>query len=69
LESAPPEYPVAKEVRRPNGELLPGLKLTLYQYATCPFCCKVRSFLNYYGVDFDVIEVNSVTRKQVRIVR
>ena len=44
----------------------PGnLKITLYQYATCPFCCKVRAYLDYYGYTYDIVEVNSITRKQV----
>ena len=43
-----------------------GLKLTLYQYQTCPFCCKVRAFLDYYGFAYNVVEVNSVTRKQTK---
>ena len=43
-----------------------GLKLTLYQYQTCPFCCKVRTYLDYYGLSYDVIEVNSVRRQQIK---
>lgn len=42
-----------------------GLKLTLFQYQTCPFCCKVRAFLDYYGISYDVVEVNPVLRKQI----
>ena len=41
-------------------------KWTLYQYATCPFCCKVRSFLDYYGIDYDIVEVNPVSRKEIK---
>ncbi|VDN42532.1 unnamed protein product, partial [Gongylonema pulchrum] len=36
------------------------LKLRLYQYAACPFCCKVRAFLNYYGFSYDVVELPTV---------
>ncbi|CAH1785809.1 unnamed protein product, partial [Owenia fusiformis] len=43
-----------------------GLKLTLYQYQTCPFCCKVRAYLDYHGFSYDVIEVNSVWRTQTK---
>ena len=59
-----PEFPVARSIRNPNDNT--KVKFTLYQYQTCPFCCKARAFLDYYGVSYDVIEVNSVTRKQVR---
>ena len=60
-----PEFPVARSIRNPNDNT--KIKFTLYQYQTCPFCCKARAFLDYYGVSYDVIEVNSVTRKQVRV--
>lgn len=42
-----------------------GLKLTLYQYQTCPFCCKVRAFLDYYGISYDVVEVDPVLRQEI----
>lgn len=42
-----------------------GLKLTLFQYQTCPFCCKVRVFLDYYGISYDVVEVDPVLRKEI----
>jgi microsomal prostaglandin-E synthase 2 len=25
-------------------------EITLYQYEVCPFCCKVKAFLDYYKV-------------------
>lgn len=43
-----------------------GLKLTLFQFQTCPFCCKVRAVLDYYGYSYDVVEVNSVSKKQIK---
>ncbi|XP_035212953.1 prostaglandin E synthase 2-like [Stegodyphus dumicola] len=43
-----------------------GLDLTLYQYQTCPFCCKVRAFLDFYGIPYNVIEVNPVMRQQLK---
>ena len=43
----------------------PGnVKLTLYQYATCPFCSKVRAYLDYFGYSYDIVEVNSISKKQ-----
>lgn len=42
------------------------LHVTLYQYQTCPFCCKVRAFLDYYGIPYDVVEVNPVLRQQTK---
>lgn len=42
------------------------LKLTLFQYQTCPFCCKVRAFLDYYGISYDVVEVDPVLRQSIK---
>lgn len=64
LKQKPPEFKVARQIR--NSADMTGLKLTLFQYQTCPFCCKARAFLDYYGLNYDVIEVNSVLRKQVK---
>ena len=49
-----------------NTFLRSGLKVTLFQYQTCPFCCKARAFLDYFGVNYDVIEVNSVLREMAK---
>ena len=56
--------PVSRQVFGPT--IFPGVKFTLFQYQTCPFCCKVRSFLDYYGIPYDVIEVNPVLRQQLK---
>jgi microsomal prostaglandin-E synthase 2 len=63
LNELPPEFTPARIVTVPGDTS--GLKITLFQYQTCPFCCKARAFLDYYGLNYSVIEVNSVTRKQV----
>ncbi|XP_018319954.1 prostaglandin E synthase 2 [Agrilus planipennis] len=60
----PPEIPPSKKIRIPGDQS--GLKLTLYQYQTCPFCCKVRAFLDYYGISYDVIEVDPVLRQSIK---
>ncbi|KAI4820178.1 hypothetical protein KUCAC02_028163 [Chaenocephalus aceratus] len=43
-----------------------GLKLILYQYKTCPFCSKVRAFLDYHGLPYEIVEVNPVMRKEIK---
>ncbi|XP_034396451.1 prostaglandin E synthase 2 isoform X1 [Cyclopterus lumpus] len=43
-----------------------GVKLTLYQYKTCPFCSKVRAFLDYHGLPYEIVEVNPVMRKEIK---
>ncbi|KJH40949.1 glutaredoxin [Dictyocaulus viviparus] len=41
------------------------LNLRLYQYQSCPFSCKVRAFLDYYGFSYEVVEVNPITKSQL----
>jgi len=31
-----------------------------------PFCCKVRAFLNYNRIPYDIVEVNSVTHTETK---
>uniref|UniRef100_A0A1A8QKM1 Prostaglandin E synthase 2-like n=3 Tax=Nothobranchius TaxID=28779 RepID=A0A1A8QKM1_9TELE len=61
---------LADEDRKENGASFQasggGLKLTLYQYKTCPFCSKVRAFLDYYGLEYDIVEVNPVMRQEIK---
>ncbi|KAL4660331.1 prostaglandin E synthase 2-like [Arapaima gigas] len=42
------------------------LKLTLYQYKTCPFCSKVRAFLDYHGLPYEIVEVNPIMRQEIK---
>nr|XP_033474410.1 prostaglandin E synthase 2 [Epinephelus lanceolatus] len=51
-----------EETKAPEG----GLKLTLYQYKTCPFCSKVRAFLDYHGLPYEIVEVNPVMRQEIK---
>jgi len=64
LDAEPPYFRPAREIRTANDRS--GLKITLFQYQTCPFCCKARAFLDYYGFNYDVVEVNSVLRSQMK---
>lgn len=64
LSQPPPTFTPARSIHLTTDTT--GLKITLFQYQTCPFCCKVRAFLDYYGFSYDVIEVNSVTRSQTK---
>ncbi|XP_046726310.1 prostaglandin E synthase 2 isoform X2 [Silurus meridionalis] len=42
------------------------VKLKLYQYKTCPFCSKVRVFLDYHAIPYEVVEVNPVMRQEIK---
>ncbi|XP_041854865.1 prostaglandin E synthase 2 [Melanotaenia boesemani] len=54
---------LAEEHRKVSGG---GLNLTLYQYKTCPFCSKVRAFLDYHGLPYEIVEVNPVMRQEIK---
>lgn len=41
-------------------------KLRLYQYRTCPFCCKARAYLDYTGIAYEVVEVNPLFKKEIK---
>jgi microsomal prostaglandin-E synthase 2 len=47
-----------------EGELNP-LSITLYQYKICPFCNKVKSFMDYQGLKYDTVEVNPITKSEI----
>ncbi|XP_031496096.1 uncharacterized protein LOC116261466 [Nymphaea colorata] len=41
-------------------------ELVLYQYAACPFCNKVRAFLDYNKLPYKVVEVNPISKKEIK---
>lgn len=43
-----------------------NLNLILFQYQTCPFCCKVRVFLDSKGFSYSVVEVDAVLRQDTK---
>ncbi|XP_057459993.1 uncharacterized protein LOC130750411 [Actinidia eriantha] len=53
----------AKE--RPPQELIPK-EVVLYQYEACPFCNKVKAFLDYYDIPYKVVEVNPISKKEIK---
>ncbi|CAF1503087.1 unnamed protein product, partial [Didymodactylos carnosus] len=67
MEKRPVPPPITKHVTfdRPPLKEFP-YKLTLYQYITCPFSCKVRAYLNYNRIPYDIVEVNSILRREVK---
>ncbi|UJR20674.1 hypothetical protein I4U23_023795 [Adineta vaga] len=67
METRPLPPPVTKHVTfdAPPRINFP-YNLTLYQYVTCPFCCKVRAYLNYNRIPYDIVEVNSVMHTETK---
>jgi glutathione S-transferase len=39
--------------------------MRLYQFATSPFCAKVRKILDFKGIDYETVEVDYVERKEL----
>ena len=46
----------------PNSQ---GVHVVLYQYQTCPFCNKVRAYLDMQQVPFTVVEVNPLFKGEM----
>ncbi|CAH2316281.1 outer dense fiber 2 isoform X2 [Pelobates cultripes] len=61
------KYSLGEERAEEDLQVTDGnLQLTLYQYKTCPFCSKVRAFLDYYQVPHEIVEVNPVLRREIK---
>lgn len=43
--------------------IIKNKEITLYQYEACPFCSKVRSFMDYNDIPYHIIEVNPMKKK------
>jgi microsomal prostaglandin-E synthase 2 len=41
------------------------MRITLYQYEVCPFCNKVRAFLDYHKVPYRVVEVDPMSKAEL----
>jgi microsomal prostaglandin-E synthase 2 len=40
--------------------------VVLYQYDACPFCNKVKAFLDYHDIAYKVVEVNPMGKKEIK---
>ncbi|XP_020245718.1 prostaglandin E synthase 2-like isoform X1 [Asparagus officinalis] len=40
--------------------------VVLYQYEACPFCNKVRAFLDYHDIPYKIVEVNPLSKKEIK---
>uniref|UniRef100_A0A6N2LH75 Prostaglandin E synthase 2 n=1 Tax=Salix viminalis TaxID=40686 RepID=A0A6N2LH75_SALVM len=49
----------------PPAELVPK-EVVLYQYEACPFCNKVKAYLDYYDIPYKVVEVNPISKKEIK---
>lgn len=40
--------------------------VVLYQYEACPFCNKIKAFLDYHDIPYKVVEVNPISKKEIK---
>lgn len=59
------QIPDVKPTCHVDGPTKLNFDITLYQYCSCPFCCKTRAFLDYFGVKYNIVEVDPVFRKKL----
>lgn len=43
-----------------------GDSIQLYQYAICPFCNRVKALLDYARIEYSTIEVNPLTKAEIK---
>lgn len=55
-----PHYKIINDADTSN------LQLVLFQYRTCPFCCKVRAYLDSRGISYEIVEVDAVLRQAIK---
>lgn len=41
-------------------------KPVLYQYAICPFCHRVKAYLDFLKIDYKAVEVNPLTKSEIK---
>ncbi|KAJ9165942.1 hypothetical protein P3X46_020753 [Hevea brasiliensis] len=59
------EQEVHEKEPPPAKKFLPK-DVVLYQYEACPFCNKVKAFLDYYNIPYKVVEVNPISKKEIK---
>lgn len=50
----------------PRAEKFSPKDVVLFQYEACPFCNKVKAFLDYYKIPYEVVEVNPISKKEIK---
>ena len=40
--------------------------IVLYQYEVCPFCCKVKAFLDFHNIPYRVVEVDPLGKSELK---
>ncbi|THG20758.1 hypothetical protein TEA_003832 [Camellia sinensis var. sinensis] len=56
----------AKELPPQSMKLFNPKDVVLYQYQACPFCNKVKAFLDYHDIPYKIVEVNPINKKEIK---
>lgn len=59
-----PRTSIMRKIINPNDKT--DLDIILFQFQTCPFCCKVRAFLDFSGLSYSLVEVDAVLRDSIK---
>ncbi|XP_061373285.1 uncharacterized protein LOC133315634 [Gastrolobium bilobum] len=57
---------LAQDVQAKGEDCFKPKEVVLFQYEACPFCNKVKAFLDYYNVPYKVVEVNPMNKKEIK---
>ncbi|XP_059636542.1 uncharacterized protein LOC132278702 [Cornus florida] len=60
---------VAEDVHakvQPHANNFQPKDVVLYQYEACPFCNKVKAFLDYHDIAYKIVEVNPISKKEIK---
>lgn len=57
---------LVSSVRRALSTVISESKPVLYQYAICPFCHRVKAYLDFLKIDYKAVEVNPLTKKEIK---
>mmetsp|Transcript_11270 Transcript_11270/g.47018 ORF Transcript_11270/g.47018 Transcript_11270/m.47018 type:complete len:309 (-) Transcript_11270:1577-2503(-) len=56
---------ISKELRK-TVKTKDDLEIVLYQYQPCPFCNKVRAFLDYHKIPYKAVEVDPLRKAELK---
>lgn len=59
-----PDFKITRKIV--NDKDTSNLDLILFQFQTCPYCCKVRAFLDSMGFTYSIVEVDAVLRQDIK---
>ena len=63
---SPPSFDLTVLPYYSKAAFLSQATVKLYQFQTCPFCNKVRAYLDYMRIPYEVVEVNPLTKTQLQ---